>query len=253
MKHIFVSYAHEDKDFARQLRSRLRESDRIPWQDLRNLRGGEDWQVSIDDALRKAEALVVIMSPHANRSQYVTYEWAFALGAGVPVIPVVRKPSKLHPRLSYMQHIDFTRRRRGTPWVDLRKALPARPATIRIGPEEIRAKFSVVGGKPEKQGDYYVIKVYIHQAPRAANLVTYEFHDETLKLGKWSTRAAAANFESAIRSNGDSLMTASIRTPDKKPLRIASSLYDALRRGHGSHPSPRIKGALRAIRESSTS
>jgi hypothetical protein len=253
MKHIFVSYAHEDQDFARQLTSRLRESGRVPWQDLRNLRGGDYWQSKIDEALKKAEALVVVMSPSATKSQYVTYEWAFALGAGVPVIPVVvKKRTELHPRLNYIQYIDFTTRR-GTPWVDLRKALPGRPATIQIGPE-IRAKFNVVGGKPEKQGDYYVIKVFIHQAPRAANLVTYEFHDETLKRGQWPSRAAAADFElTNILSNGDSLMTASIRTPGKKPLRIVSSLYDALRRGHGSHPSPRIKGALRKISESSTS
>lgn len=255
MKHIFVSYAHQDKAFARQLTSRLRESGRIPWQDLRDLRGGDYWQNKIDEALEKAEALVVVMSPPATKSQYVTYEWAFALGAGVPVIPVVvKKRTVLHPRLSSIQYIDFTTR--SAPWVDLRKALPGRPSTIRIGKTgpEIRARLNVVGGKPEKQGDYYVITVFIHQAPRAAKLVTYEFHDETLKRVQWPSRAAAANFELAnILSNGDSLLTASIRTSGKKPLRIVSSLYDALRRGHGSHPSPRIKSALRKISESSTS
>src|SRR6185437_2984730 len=234
MKHIFVSYAREDKDFARELHKRLWDSDRVPWQDLRNLRGGDYWQPRIDDGLRSAEALVVVMSPQAIKSQYVTYEWAFALGAGVPVIPVLKKRTDLHTRLSYLHYIDFTTGR-GTPWVDLFKALPARLFTIQTGPE-IRAKFNVVGGKPEKDRDYYVIKISIHQAPRAADQVTYEFHDETLKRGMWSTKAAATNFESAIRSNGDSLMAASIRTPGKKPLRIASSLYDALRRGHGSHP-----------------
>ncbi|HEY6187447.1 MAG TPA: toll/interleukin-1 receptor domain-containing protein [Pyrinomonadaceae bacterium] len=251
MKHIFVSYAREDKDFARELNKRLREQDRIPWQDIGNIRGGDNWQATIDDALRNAEALIVIMSPQATRSQYVTYEWAFALGAGVRVIPVVKKRTELHPRLNAIQHIDFTARR-GTPWVDLRRALPARPSTIQVGPQ-IRAKFNVVGGKPEKQSDYYVIKVYIHQAPRGADQVTYEFHDETRKRGKWPTRAAAANFESSILSNGDSLMTAAIRTRSKKTLRIASSLYDALRRGHGSNPGPRIKDALRKIRETRTS
>jgi hypothetical protein len=251
MKHIFVSYAREDKDFARQLTSRLRESGRIPWQDLHNVRGGDNWQATIDDALRNAEALVVIMSPHATKSQYVTYEWAFALGARVRVIPVVKKRTTLHPRLSNIQFIDFTTRR-GTPWVDLRKALPAQPSTIPISPE-IHARFNVVGGIPEKRGGYYVINVYVHKAPREADQVTYEFHDETLKRGKWSTRAAAANFESSVLSNGDSLMTASIRTHGKKSLRIASSLYDALRRGHGSNPGPRIKRALREIRESRTS
>jgi hypothetical protein len=250
MKHIFVSYAREDKDFARELSRRLRESDRIPWQDLRDIRAGDYWQDSIDAALRNADALVVIMSPHAIKSQYVTYEWAFALGAGVRAIPVVKRRTDIHPKLSSIQYIDFTTRR-GTPWVDLRKALPARPSTILISPE-IRARFNVVGGKPEKQGAYYVIKAHIHKAPRAADQVTYEFHDETLKRGKWRTRAAPL-FESSILSNGDSLMTASIRTPGKKPLRIASSIYDALRLGHGSNPGPRIKRALHKIRESRTS
>src|SRR2546425_2384864 len=108
MKHIFVSYAREDKDFARQLTLRLRESGRIPWQDLSNLKPGVNWQSAIDDALRNAEALVVVMSPQATKSQYVTYEWAFALGAGVLVIPVVKKRTDLHPRLSSIQYIDFT-------------------------------------------------------------------------------------------------------------------------------------------------
>lgn len=252
MKHVFVSYAREDKDFAQQLTKQLRESGRIPWQDLRNLRGGDNWQAMIDDALRNAEALVVVMSPQATRSQYVTYEWAFALGAGVRVIPVVvKKRTPLHPRLSSIHYIDFTTRR-GAPWVNLRKSLPAQPSTIQIGPE-IRARFNVVGGKPEKERDYYEIQVYVHKAPRAANQVTYEFHDETLTRSKWPTTKAAANFESSILSNGDSLITASIRTPGKKPLRIVSSLYDALRRGHGSNPSPRIRQALRKIEESRTS
>src|SRR5229473_2093889 len=111
VKHVFVSYAREDKDFARQLSLRLRESGRIPWQDLSDLKGGETWESTIDAALRGAEALVVIMSPHATKSQYVTYEWAFALGAGVLVIPVVKKRAKLHRRLSSLHYIDFTTRR----------------------------------------------------------------------------------------------------------------------------------------------
>lgn len=250
MKHIFVSYAREDKDFARELSRRLRESDRIPWQDLRNIRAGDYWQDSIDAALRNAEALVVIMSPHAIKSQYVTYEWAFALGAGIRVIPVVKARTNIHPKLSSIQYIDFTTHR-GTPWVDLRKALPARPSAIPITPE-IRARLSVVGGKPQRQGSYYQINVYVHKAPRGADQVTYEFHDETLKRGKWRTRAAPS-FESTVLSNGDSLMTASIRTPGRKSLRIASSIYDALRLGHGSSGGPRIKQALRKIRESRTS
>jgi hypothetical protein len=251
VKHIFVSYAREDKDFAQQLNRRLRESHQIPWQDRIDLKGGQNWQDAIDKAVRTAEALVVVMSPHATKSQYVTYEWAFALGAGVPVIPVVKKLTTLHPRLSTYHYIDFTTGR-GTPFVGLLKALPTRSSKVHDGGPEIRAKFDVVAGKLEKEGNYYVIRIYVHNAPRTADQVTYEFHDETLKKGKWSSRSAAKNFESAVRSNGDSVMTAEFRTPGKKSLRIATSLYDALKAGHGSKPGPRIKRALREILKSRT-
>ena len=41
---------------------------------------GEDWRNGIDQAIRSAGALVAVMSPAAKASEYVTYEWAFALG-----------------------------------------------------------------------------------------------------------------------------------------------------------------------------
>ena len=170
-KHIFVSYAHEDREFAQRLTRSLRESGRIPWQDRNNLKGGDNFQANIDKAIRNAEALVVVLSPSATRSQYVTYEWAFALGAGVRVIPVVvKKQTTLHPRLTTIHYIDFTTRS-GSPWVSLRNALPALPSTMKIGPE-LRAKFNLVHGKTEQRSDYYVIDVFIYEAPPGADLVT---------------------------------------------------------------------------------
>ena len=42
--------------------------------------------------------------------EYVNFEWAFALGAGVPVLPVILKlvPDGLHPRLGALQTLDFS-------------------------------------------------------------------------------------------------------------------------------------------------
>lgn len=247
-KHIFVSYAEEDRKFAQRLNKSLLESGRIAWQDRTNIKGGDNYQEKIDKAIRNAEALVVVMSPWATRSQYVTYEWAFALGAGIRVIPVVvKKQTTLHPRLTAIHYIDFTTRS-GSPWVSLRDALPKLPSTIVIGPE-IRAKFNLVHGKPEQRGDYFVIDVYISGAPQGADQVTYEFHDETLKTGKWPSKSSASEFRSTILSNGDSLLTASIRTPGKKPLRIASPLYEALKLGHGTRAKPEIKKAIWKIEQ----
>ena len=250
-KHIFVSYAREDKDFARRLIRNLRESRRIPWQDIHNIGGGSNWLADIDKALRGAEALIVVMSPFATRSQFVTYEWAFALGAGIKVIPVVKKQTKLHPRLTTIQYIDFTTRS-GSPWVTLRNALPPIPSTMSVGPE-IRAKFNLDHDKPKQRGNYYEIDVYIVDAPAGADKVTYEFHDETLRTAKWPSKSAASEFSSRILSNGDSLLTATIRTPGKKSLRIACPLYEALRLGHGSKTKPEIKKAIRKIGQTRTS
>ncbi|HXA20527.1 MAG TPA: toll/interleukin-1 receptor domain-containing protein [Thermoanaerobaculia bacterium] len=248
MKHVFVSYAREDRNFAADLTRRLRASQRTPWQDLRDLRGGYDWREAIDDALREAEVLVVVMSPRATRSQYVTYEWAFALGAGVRVIPVLREKTRLHPRLAGFHYIDFTTGR-GTPWVDLWKALPARHVRSDADPE-IWARFSLLDGRPEMEDGYYVIQISLRQAPHHVRQVIYELHDETLAQRTWSTKAVTTSFESLIWSTGDVLVTATIHmSKAKKQLRIATTLYEALRRGHGRNPNENVRKALHKIKE----
>src|SRR4051812_48978118 len=47
------------------------------------------------------------MSPDAFESKYVTYEWAFALGIGIKVVPLMLEQTKLHPRLDTLQYIPF--------------------------------------------------------------------------------------------------------------------------------------------------
>jgi len=250
MKHVFISYAREDREFALEMSHRLRESRVRPWQDLRNLVGGDSWQETVDTALRNAAALIVIISPHASRSQYVTYEWAFALGAGVRVIPVLYKETRLHPRLKSIHYIDFASGR-GTPWIDLRRALPFRAAKTQVKPE-LNAWFSLVDDEPEidDDGDYSV-RVGVVKAPRNAQKVTYELHDETLKHSKWTTKAAATQFASQFWSNGDLLVTATINTP-KREIKVVSSLYDALRRGHRRGANSAVKRALKRIGEYAT-
>jgi hypothetical protein len=246
MKHVFVSYAREDARFAGELTRRLRATRRTPWQDLRNLIGGDDWRVTIDDALRNADVLLVVMSPGATKSQYVTYEWAFALGAGVRVIPVLHKRTKLHPRLSLLQYIDFAAGN-GTPWVDLWKALPPPSRSDGQHEPEIVARFNLINGKPQIDRGYYIILITVVQVLRGARAVTYELHDETLAQRKWTTKAAGSDFESQMWSNGDILVTAAIHS--QKSIRIASTLYEALRRGHGTSPNENIRRALHKLKE----
>lgn len=120
--HVFISYSHDDVDFAQNVKHELERRKLPVWIDELTP-AGDDWRTDIEDALRGSFALVLIMTPNAFESRYVTYEWAFALGANIPVIPILRKKTEFHPRLERLQHLDFTTSNR--PWDDLAEGLQA--------------------------------------------------------------------------------------------------------------------------------
>jgi HEAT repeat protein len=139
MKRVFISYCHENGDFSDALRRRLEEAGIPTWQDT-DLYGGQQWRAEIDLAIREALAVIVVVSPEAMQSGYVAYEWAFALGAGVNVIPVLLRAGSepLHPALQARQCLDFSSRL-ARPWELLFRAVqgtgaPARNTTIHIPP-----------------------------------------------------------------------------------------------------------------------
>lgn len=118
MSHLFVSFDSEDREFADILSTTIkRETDLDTWLYTEKLPAGERWRDSIDQAIEECLALVLIMTPAAADSMYVTYEWSFADGLGRPVVPVLLKSTNLHPKLKDVyQYRDFT----GTqPWDDL--------------------------------------------------------------------------------------------------------------------------------------
>jgi hypothetical protein len=136
VSHIFVSYNQADSDFSEILHSKIEQAGFVVWRDSSGLRGGDDWRKGIDDAIKGACVLVVVMTPEAKASEYVTYEWAFAWGAGVKVIPLLLKRTQLHPRLESLQYLDFSNRHI-RPWdaliALLREAESSSP--VREGPQ----------------------------------------------------------------------------------------------------------------------
>lgn len=123
MRNVFVSYCHEDADFAQILKEELSKAGFGVWKDL-DLRAGDNWRAEIDNAIKQALAVVVVMSARARASEYVAYEWSFALGAGVPVLPLLLKiaPANVHPRLAALQSLDFSNYML-RPWESLARAL----------------------------------------------------------------------------------------------------------------------------------
>lgn len=123
MSHVFVSYSRQDSAFVETLREQLTASGFEVWTDS-VVRPGNDWRQEIDDAIRQAFVMLVIVTPASKSSEYVTYEWAFALGLGVRVIPLIVEPAELHSRLQFLQHIDMTRwQGEDLPWARLLEGL----------------------------------------------------------------------------------------------------------------------------------
>lgn len=108
MAHVFISYARADSSFAQELKKKLEQANISAWLDQDLLQPGEDWRKEIDTAIQGSFALIAVMTPHAFESKYVTYEWAYALGLGIKVIPIMLERTSLHPRLDVIQYLDFT-------------------------------------------------------------------------------------------------------------------------------------------------
>lgn len=105
---LFISYSHADGTFLELLISKLETKgiiDRV-WSDTQ-IEAGEKWMPLIDKVLSEAKVILVIMSPKAKQSDYVTYEWSFALGKGKVVIPIMIEETNLHPVLETIQTINF--------------------------------------------------------------------------------------------------------------------------------------------------
>lgn len=118
MTHVFLSYSRDDEIFAEYVVDKLAESDIPCWQDRANIAPGYDWRNEIDVGISDAAAVVVILSPSAVISAYVTYEWASAIGKGKTIIPLLLAPCEIHPRLSVLHYLDFAQTRRWPELID---------------------------------------------------------------------------------------------------------------------------------------
>ena len=106
MKNIFISYSPKDARAMQLLQDSLVRGGFKPFIDPAP-RPGMDWRLDIDEAIIHADAVVVIITPNSAESVYVTYEWALALGLGIPVVPIIYRTAKIHPRLANFPGFDI--------------------------------------------------------------------------------------------------------------------------------------------------
>lgn len=105
MKKVYLSFAPEDAERAEELRRILMAQGHRPWIDPQPI-AGASWHYEVDAAIRTADALIVLVTAAAAHSTYVTYEWALAVGAGLPVFAIIFEEAPEHPRLSTVKRYD---------------------------------------------------------------------------------------------------------------------------------------------------
>jgi hypothetical protein len=103
----FLSYAHNDLDFALKVSADLRASGASIWVDRLDIRGGQRWDEAIEDALENCSRVLVILSPSAISSPHVKDEINYALNEGKEIIPIWHQDCKIPYRLGRLQYIDF--------------------------------------------------------------------------------------------------------------------------------------------------
>jgi len=221
MAKVFISYDREDRDFAELVQARLERAGHDTLMDTEFLNVGDNWRDELDQAIRGSHVLLVIMTPDAAVSEYVTYEWTFALGAHGKIIPLELKVSSCHPRLEVLQRLDFTDKAR--PWeallAEVAKVAEVKPVTTIPIPESAPP--------------------VIQQAIKALDSLNESEQKAGIKsLAKTDHPAAREALVMALQHPVESVrITAALEISDKKDVRRLPGLIDHRRNiGHLQDP-----------------
>lgn len=87
--HVFISYSRANLPLMHRLRDALVRAGFAVWTDEDLVPGAPIWEVRIADAIENAAALVVVLSPDAQRSEWITRELSYAELQDVRIFPVL--------------------------------------------------------------------------------------------------------------------------------------------------------------------
>ncbi|MBN1669279.1 MAG: TIR domain-containing protein, partial [Anaerolineales bacterium] len=105
---VMITYHSEDAGRARTLRNDLEQRGVRVWRDEENISAGAHFGIAIEQAIRRADAVVVLLTDKAAESLWVRNEIEYARGAGKPIFPL-RLDAGAPPIINIMslQYIDF--------------------------------------------------------------------------------------------------------------------------------------------------
>ena len=113
-KEVFISHAHQDRKFVAKLTELLRNHGIRYWYSARHILGAQQWHDEIGKALARCDWFMVVLSPHAVKSEWVRHECLYALndtryvGRIVPVLYKKCRWRRLSWTLRAFQWVDFS-------------------------------------------------------------------------------------------------------------------------------------------------
>ncbi len=104
---IFISYSRKDSAFVRRMVDDLSSRGVDIWLDQRDIKAGERWDTSVQNALRDSDYFMVVLSPESVASENVMDEIAYAVSKTKHVFPILYRDCDIPYRLARVQYVDF--------------------------------------------------------------------------------------------------------------------------------------------------
>jgi WD40 repeat protein len=108
--HIFISYATPDKSVADEVSSWLRAAGHEPFldDDLRDgISVGEDWEQRLYSELRRADAVIAVVTSSFVTSNWCSAELGIAAALGCRLMPLRVAAGVVHPLMPRLQYADY--------------------------------------------------------------------------------------------------------------------------------------------------
>ena len=106
MARYFISYSRSDQAFALRFAQDLKTAGVDVWVDQLDIPIGQNWDRSVEAAVRDCEGFVIILSPRSAASEHVADEVACALEDHKHIIPILIERCTIPMRLARLQFID---------------------------------------------------------------------------------------------------------------------------------------------------
>ncbi len=105
--YFFISYARVDARFVNRLQQDLELRDLHVWVDRSRLEGGQAFPQRIQQAIRGARAVLLVLTPEAMQSEWVLDEIHEAKTQGKRIIPLMLRMTDVVMEINRIQWIDF--------------------------------------------------------------------------------------------------------------------------------------------------